>query len=1561
MELGGVSYLTEECLLQATPTCLGCFIETRDPAPIHDPTPIHDPGPTTPDLDREVGLVSHQDLEATSCPISDISSINMPCLSQAGEVMKVLEEPLLSDQLLSFSMTKTCHATALATANDKTGDNREKREAEDPMTKNLYEGLLLDKVNVEEMLLLDKVPGEEVLLLDKVNGEKVLLLDKVPGEEVLLLDKVNGEEVLLLDKVPGEEVLLLDKVNREEVLLLDKVKVEEVLLSDKVSGEEVLLANAGQDWGYFESFISESKMELLDLCSKTDLSVNLFSEDDVDNLFDDDDEDSALSSDMCSLKIRYESFQDNMREKTNVLQEDTQFNFFPSVLVNCAKREDGGGGRGRRTGEEGKAEELSLVVGEEGGKVGDEGGGVSPLLGSQGSQGSPLSSPSSVNYLLEFRNPAEEYAEYSDDSSCTFSDTLQKSQQEAQPGQRRGGGGGGSVPQGSRRLLSPSNPLNYGLRSKRKVRYSDDYLYEVDSIGSHEKTERIAMEKREKVPAGQREEDVDWCPKKRRKFSRNEPPVIIKYIIINRFKGQRHMSVNLGRLDPAGDAAVSLDAAAESHYSSLSPLKDFWQERRKEEQLRLVSRDKQHLNRRRHRQRPFSSMHPKRKYKIANRLCVQRIPQTDEGTAAAQDLGSTPSVSDQAVTTEEGGGGRATLEPQNITHTETAKRSRTQEREERDGRRMGGGKTGRIRKFKSQARLSSNKKMKEGGAGGRAEGGSVMNGAADACTAADAGVLTNQEPAGSIRVADISSNTPSPTFSSLDPTNQQTFPFTSSSCVSSSCSSDQAVPSGEREEGVSVIPGGYLQTLLDASDSSRVAGITYYPQQPPSQHYPLGLSLEEKQTPSQHYPLGLSLEEKQFASLQLVQSCVLSPPSEPELQQSHQNCPSFPPSMWNHQPHLCPSYPHSQGGFGPNTTLLSSGFLPLSDGLPGSRSGSGSDYSQQRSETDRLLYEKSYLVEDDGMGLQPGSGVELQELQVCQTVVGLGQVQYQRGSLCSDHGCLISYDSVGSLSVGSSNYSSQSLQSCSCGEQREVGGETEERRDSYLQHCSPTVLFQKSLENMGHPITPLRESSDLLDISNFTPDKFRHSSLSELSPPETPNLSPQVTGWEMRTGGKAPEYQDHVTGCDISREAKWNCDIMQQAEQHGVEGRQFQIHPSFNGEGEEQGGKNTRSKRKAGYKQATAAAGGQQGPKKGRAPRASKTEKAKMPRQSRSSTKIKAMLEGMAAKGQAQAGGNLQPHSHGSTGDWSGSSTGPRGWSEGNTSLGEREEQQEFEEPSNILSNIVSGMAEVQRFMMESMEPLWDPLEGGLTPDANSLNMKTLHILQGRGGKKGAGSVGVGRGRKARCKVGKNQAKFNTSHPIFPQLALGCNMFDKPNSISPGPAHKKLYRHKTSAKFPNMETVKGKRGGAERNPNKDLALMASFEKLSPPSSFYPPLSLHYLLSPPSSSHPPISLHYLLSPPSSSHPPLFLHYLLRPPSSSHPPISLHYLLSPPSSSHPHLFLHYLLSPPSSSHLPISLHYLLSPPSPPTPCLPPLPAQTPLPPTTCSAPPSSPQHH
>lgn len=1148
----------------------------------------------------------------------------------------------------------------------------------------------------------------------------------------------------------------------------------EGLLLDKVSGEEVLLANASQDWGYFESFISESKMELLDLCSKNELSVNLFSEEDVDNLFDDEDDDSTLSSDVCSLKIRYESFQDNMREKTNVLQEETQFNFFPSLLANCAKKEEGTPVL-RRGAEEmqPKTEELIGETVQEG--KGGECSGRSPL---DGSQGSPMST-SKVSYLIDF-NSTEESGEFSDDSSCTGSslDTLQDSKF------KKGH---------SKRFLSPSNPLNYGLRSKRKVRYSDDYLYDVDSLESEKNAE-----KKEKAPAGQKEEeDVDWCPKKRRKSCRKEPPVVIKYIIINRFKGERLMSVKLGKLNPV-DVTVSLNAETVSKYETLAPLKDFWQEKQRErqEQLKLVARDKQqrgfHLNGRHH--RLFNSSHPKRKYKIANRLKVQRI-QTVEQSVTTQgsflsDQGHTGiTKEDPTPTVEEiiaAPGLPVTLDTSSITHTITTK-SRSQERAEREGRRLGGNKTVRIRKFKSEARLRS-KKMKE--AEGE-EGGSVTN-ETDAYVSA----AQIEDTTAGLEQAGISSTTVKPHFSDNNaPANASEEKF---SFVSSTCSPDKAASSDEVETSVPVIPGGYLQTLLDATDSSGGAAISYFPQQ----------------SSRQQYSLGLSLEEKQFSSLQLAQSCVLSPPSESELQQSPQNCPSF-PQMWH--PQLCANHNQSFGPETPETPILPNNFpaaVPLNDNLP------VSNYSQLSPEADRLLYEKSYLTE---AGLQPGA-----DLQVCQSACVEGQVQYQRGSLCTDNGRLISYDSVGSLSASSSNYSSLSLKSC------EREGE-EEGRDSFLAHCSPKVVIQQSVD----ALTPLRESSDLLDISNFTPDKFRHSSLSELSPPETPNLSPQVVGREMKMAGNVGEYQDvNDLTIDCNREVKWNCDAIQQQERttnaYTVEDSQFPMH-NFSSQDvigldkkelgvtefdEQTGAKNVKSKRKGNCKQTTAG----QSPKKVRAPRAPKSEKVKTPKQnSRSTKKIKAMLEGKAAKNQA-GGTGLTDSS--SSGDWPGT-----GWSEGNSLVGD--DQREFEEPSNILSNIVSGMAEVQRFMMASIEPLWNPMSEACMPsEANSLNLKTLKILAGTEAdlkKKGAVLTGAGRGRKAGGKGGKNQAKFHPSHPLFPQLALGCNMFDKPSFINPGPAHKKLYRHKTSAKFPRIETLKGKR--AERDPNKDIALMTSFEKL----------------------------------------------------------------------------------------------------------------------------------
>ncbi|XP_077465464.1 neurite extension and migration factor-like isoform X1 [Stigmatopora argus] len=1280
MDPGNVSNLTEECLLQPSRNCLGCFIETCDATSVQNPP--HEPS-TSPNsetgLSARIGDVNREDF-------ADINNISIQCLSHAGEAVSHYGEQLLSDQLLSFPLPKASDEGKRVEGNKATNDCDDPQV--DGTTKNLYDGLLLDKV----------------------------------------------------------------------------------------SGEEVLLANASQDWGYFESFISESKMELLDLCSKNELSVNLFSEEDVDNLFDDEDDDSTLSSDVCSLKIRYESFQDNMREKTNVLQEETQFNFFPSVLTNCAKKEEGVGVM-RRSVDELQPKSDELILQPELEENPGDWSGQSPL---DGSHGSPMSTPK-VNYVIDF-NSTEESGEFSDDSSCTgsSSDTVQE---------------GKFKKAHSKRFLSPSNPLNYGLRSKRKVRYSDDYLYDVDSLESEKNAE-----KKEKPPPGQKEEeDVDWCPKKRRKSCRKEPPVVIKYIIINRFKGERLMSVKLGKLDPVDDI-VSLNANTLSKYETLAPLKDYWQakQRERQEQLKLVARERQqrgfHLNGRHH--RPFNSAHPKRKFKIANRLKVHGTPTLGQSVIVHGPLRSDQAL--RAITKEEGtpsvgeitAGVPVTLDSKSVSDTVIIK-SRSQEREER---RLGRNKMVRIGKFKSEARLRS-LKMKEAEGEKRK---SVTN-------ETDSSETNGGDRAAGLKDASVNATTAKPDFSDnaiTTDTDKTKFSFASSSCTPGKASSSEEV-----EAGVPVIPGGYLQTLLDATDSSGGTPIPYFPQQPPRQQY----------------PVGISLEEKQFCSLQLAQSCVLSPPSESELQQSPQNCPSF-PQMWH--PQLCSSHGQTFGPETPETPILPNSFpgaVTVSETLP------VSNYGQVSPEGERVLYEKSYLAES---GLQPGP-----DLPACQSTCVEGPVQYQRGSLSTDNGRLISYDSVGSLSASSSNYSSLSLKSC------EREGE-EEGRDTFLAHCSPKMVIQQSMD----ALTPLRESSDLLDISNFTPDKFRHSSLSELSPPETPNLSPQVAGRDMKIPGNVGKYQDvNDMSTERNRDSKWNCDIMQQQEHTGnaytVEESPFPLHnfnsqdvlcldkkgdpgaAEYNEQSDEiTGAKSIKSKRKGNYKQAAAA----QSPKKARAPRSTKSEKVKTPKQnSRSTKKIKAMLEGKAAKNQAEGCGAALTDGSGGGGDWSAT-----GWSENNGLIGD--DQREFEEPSNILSNIVSGMAEVQRFMMASIEPLWNPMsEAGTPSEANNLNLKTLKILAGTESdlkKKGAALTGAaGRGRKAGGKGGKNQAKFNPTHPLFPQLALGCDMFDKPNFINPGPAHKKLYRHKTSAKFPRIETLKGKR--AERDPNKDIALMTSFEKL----------------------------------------------------------------------------------------------------------------------------------
>ncbi|KGL76028.1 Uncharacterized protein KIAA2022, partial [Tinamus guttatus] len=1092
----------------------------------------------------------------------------------------------------------------------------------------------------------------------------------------------------------------------------------EGLLLDKCNGEEPLLTNPNQEWGYFESFISESKIELLDLCSKNELSVNLFSEEDVDNyMFDDDD--STLGSDVCSLKIRYESFQDNVREKTTALQEDAQFNFFPSVFSNCTKRDSRSSlkrGPGGATDPSQFKSEEGIIWGEEE-EEGEEEEGEEE---EKAALNKSCNSAEMVQYVgskrshfLDSVNSTEDSGEFSDDSTCTESsyDVLR------------------DIKDCSRYLSREHSTSfiqqNYGLRAKRKVRYSDDYLYDVDSI----ENEKI-LDKKEWLPDGPKEEDDDeWCPKKRRKVSRKEPPVIIKYIIINRFKGEKHMLVKLSKVD-ANETTVTLNEELLSKYEKLAPLKGFWQERQQSRMdlLRSSLYHKQnfYLN---GSDASFLPHPRKRKCKLANRHRIQRIKAIEQSVSK---LGSCSVDPKQPCSSKEDTGLKglqalaiATPGCANGLHVSdipglTAVKCKAQERDLKGTER----KVLRRIKFKSEARLKC-KKIK-----------------AAASTAEGSPALENLDPAVRLK--------------------------------------DEDIPC--------------------ASDSS-------------------------------HLP---ECPEDKIAK---------------------------------------------NAAFLPSTS--SSG---KPDALPAAA------YAQVNLNSGKLLYQKNYMP--DNQQVQSDDSY-----QSCHFANGEGRFHFQRGTLSTDDGRLISFDSVGSLSVSSSNYSSLSLKSC------EKDGE-DDINDDFLAHCSPKLVIQQSIDE----ITPLKESTDLLDISNFTPDKFRQSSLSEMSPPDTPNLSPQIAGSDAKPLGTLKGFQESTQAVlNNSEKVKWNCGVLQTEEQADngftLNNHQFQFH-MFNDEdsvsllekspclstfNEPSGQISTNSKVSKSKRKSSSsknAGTNQSSSQKTTRKKSPKTNKATDKPQGKNSRQTpKTTRKGKNAAGatgeKAQAVGNRAVNQlsnaasttkglaesvqhcspttvkigkhNGLSGEWSLGKDPATGWSEpsiGSTNSLLDDDQREFEEPSNILSNIASGMADVQRFMMASIEPLWGPVGHNSVPDifrspeSNSLKLKTLKILAGTSQeskkKASSGSPATAKSHKSNKGSSKN-GKATTCDPGRPNCSPGYStdihspFFDKNYSNlstlgNNGPTHKKLYRHKSSSKSLRDENCKIKRTDREQT-HKDPSVTASFEKL----------------------------------------------------------------------------------------------------------------------------------
>ncbi|XP_058148216.1 neurite extension and migration factor [Dasypus novemcinctus] len=1243
----------------------------------------------------------------------------------------------------------------------------------------------------------------------------------------------------------------------------------EALLLDKCNTEEALLANSNQDWGYFETFISESKIELLDLCSKNELSVNLFSEEDVDNYMFDDDE-STLGSDVCSLKIRYESFQDNVRDKTTLLmQEDAQFNFFPSVFTTCPKRESKSGALKQNSDlSQFKVPDMSIIWGEEdknldkkkGREEAQEDRGVEKKDGTENGEKSTLNKPCNGNEVEESNNSKQGHLANSLEASGNFSDesSFIEVSYDAM----------GEIKDCSHYMArdtnsgSSSSQQNYGLRAKRKVRYSEDYLYDVDSLEGEKVNER-----KEWLPGGSKEEDDDeWCPKKRRKVTRKEPPVIIKYIIINRFKGEKNMLVKLGKVD-ASETTVNLSENQLNKYAKLAPLKGFWQKRKKQRTIRTNSIKIPLCPKQSFEPGSFevSFLPParKRKSKLGNRHRIQRIPSIE--TSASYKQVSFSSDQKQASNHREDVL-KGTLKPaalatpicangsylNDVTGPESMK-VKAQDTDCKGPERKVLNKI----KFKSEARLKS-KKIK---AGQESKPNTKMS-----------PLLEDQSSMANLKTETTPGTSNSPHLSEF----HEVKVAKNSNFLPTTCSSEIPL-STNVATNIPVIPGGYLQTLLDASDLSNNTGISYF-----THHSP------------EHNDGSLTQTEKTFVTLQPTQDCVLSSPSESELQQSPHNFKMESSNYGNVWPNKSISGPQElmaavsrelastqSSEFGVSQVASMENNLTTTSYSPISLNSGGSSCN-------KVLYasiKDTQIPSDDSY-------------QLCHFNNGEICFPFQQGPVNMDDSRLFAFDSMTPLSVNSNNYCSLSLKSC------EKDGD-DDITDDFLAHCSPKLVIQQSIDE----ITPLKESTDLLDISNFTPDKFRHSSLSEISPPDTPSLSPQITRCEsIKALGTLKRFQESVPGPLGSMEKiKWNCGTLSQIDDgFTLDSHQFQFH-MFNDEdsvsllqkspclstfNEPSGQISTNSKVSKSRKKSLPLKSGavnqssSQKNSRRKSPKANNKGVEKPPGKTsrqvpKSSKKGKYMttvsgekmqigighgggqINSIASTGKTlaeciQHGGPIasmkMPNQKGLFGDWTLGKESSPGWD--NISMGTNanslldDDQREFQEPSYILSNIASGMADVQRFMMASIEPLWEPMEHHgdpnilYSPESNSLKLKTLKILAGTPQeskkKTNNGSPGATKNHKSIKGVSKSNGKAEVGDPGHANI-LGYNedirstFFDKKYSNlstlgNNGPTHKKLYRHKSSSKALRDEKCKGKHMEREQV-HKDETGTASFEKL----------------------------------------------------------------------------------------------------------------------------------
>ncbi|KAM9338879.1 DNA polymerase zeta catalytic subunit [Symphorus nematophorus] len=381
---------------------------------------------------------------------------------------------------------------------------------------------------------------------------------------------------------------------------------------------------------------AKTELELSQKDSKSPILRNISSPSPMeeDEFLDPQEEEMGQDSeegDVGELKIRYEDYQENKTERTIVAQQEAHYKFFPSVILsNCLSRKKAGSKKladscseleqaqprrsrlkvnKKRLGMVGQRNKLKVETVESSTSDSQLNTGLTsitpacpvtadtemPVVGdkpikeaepikdgpikkeepeivemSVDEQTKPLLEPPAytVSSLSEgAKDSAEDrlspLQDISDKVSCTKPSAL--------PGSK------------------------YTLRAKRKMIYDGE---DGEHSGATRSKNPNSVKERLKdtnVPNGQ---EVKY--QKRRK---KEPPMIIKYIIINRFKGQKNMLVKMSKVN-AEEQLVLLTPDKLERYNKLAPLKDFWPKVPESTAVKFPITE------------PKAKKHPKRKAKV---------------------------------------------------------------------------------------------------------------------------------------------------------------------------------------------------------------------------------------------------------------------------------------------------------------------------------------------------------------------------------------------------------------------------------------------------------------------------------------------------------------------------------------------------------------------------------------------------------------------------------------------------------------------------------------------------------------------------------------------------------------------------------------------------------------------------------------------------------------------------------------------------------------------------------------------------------------------------------